>query len=489
VIIEPKMADTAESASALVHVAGEGTLDIQAIRKQIMSEVESKLLEKDEILWRRGQAEIRKLQQEQDQLVTNVQRLREQQEMMTQESQKMQGALAQVTSKFELVVKEMREALRAMPQLQPQLGNHLTPSPSVASTSASDEILGDEQGCHPTPGSSMGTPFAGFGSVDRAHRPTPLPTWHQGSEGIGAVFEQFDEEASVSGPQRRYRTPPRMPQSPAVLSLASALPSVSLPPLTPGMSPGFKRLHLADVLEGRIGDVTPATTVPSVAENRPSTPREHGSPSPGAIEGLPSRGPEVLNVVLTKEPGFVTLGIEVNQFEFDCLRVESIDDHGLVGRHNSQQNSLENQVLVGDRIVEVNGVDKDTAQMLSECKVKQKLGLKIERGAPRSDSSNNSPEAVCRDDAALATSGKSPKSTRLCPNAQVFVPSARKEPSMGGPPGLETFSSKVVLPGQSPGMAVSTLQQAPVADVGDAMPRVGAGLTETVDPARRALFP
>merc|ERR1719162_2644110 len=263
-MIEPKMADSVESVSALVNVACDGVLDIQAIKKQIMSEVESKLLEKDESLWRRGQNEIRKLQQEQDQLMNNVQRLREQQDVMTQESQKMQGALAQVTSKFELVVKEMREALRAMPQLQPHLGNHLTPSPSVASTSASDEIQGDEQPCHPTPGSSMGTPFAGFGSVDRVHRPTPLPNWHlQGTEGIGAVFEQFDEDASVSGPQRRYRTPPRMPsQSPAVLSLASALPSVSLPPLTPGMSPGFKRLHLADVLEGRVGDTTVAPAIP-----------------------------------------------------------------------------------------------------------------------------------------------------------------------------------------------------------------------------------
>merc|ERR1719162_1132289 len=368
-MIEPKMADSVESVSALVNVACDGVLDIQAIKKQIMSEVESKLLEKDESLWRRGQNEIRKLQQEQDQLVTNVQRLREQQEMITQESQKMQGALAQVTSKFELVVKEMREALRAMPQLQPQLGNHLTPSPSVASTSASDEILGDEQGCHPTPGSSMGTPFAGFGSVDRAHRPTPLPTWHQGSEGIGAVFEQFDEDASVSGPQRRYRTPPRMPsQSPAVLSLASALPSVSLPPLTPGMSPGFKRLHLADVLEGRIGDASTASAVPLVPNNRPSTPRGQGIQSPAATSSSPTSGREVLNVVLNKEPGFVTLGIEANELESDCLRVDSVDSHGLVGRHNSRQVSLDSQVLVCDRIIEVNGLRQDTTRMLSECK-------------------------------------------------------------------------------------------------------------------------
>merc|ERR1719162_2033865 len=369
-MIEPKMADSVESVSALVNVACDGVLDIQAIKKQIMREVESKLLEKDESLWRRGHNEIRKLQQEQDQLMNNVQRLREQQDMMTQESQKMQGALAQVTSKFELVVKEMREALRAMPQLQPQLTDHLTPSPSVASTSASDEIQGDEQTCHPTPASSMGTPFAGFGSVDRTHRPTPLPNWHlQGSESIGAFFEQFDEEHVAAGPQRRYRTPPRMPsQSPAVLSLASALPSVSLPPLTPGMSPGFKRLHLADVLEGRIGDASTASAVPLVPNNRPSTPRGQGIQSPAATSSSPTSGREVLNVVLNKEPGFVTLGIEANELESDCLRVDSVDSHGLVGRHNSRQVSLDSQVLVCDRIIEVNGLRQDTTRMLSECK-------------------------------------------------------------------------------------------------------------------------
>lgn len=348
----------------------------------------------------------------------------------------------------------------------------------------------------------MGTPYAGFGSVDRAHRPTPLPNWHlQGPEGIGAVFEQFDEEASVSGPQRRYRTPPRMPlQSPAVLSLASALPSVSLPPLTPGMSPGFKRLHLADVLEGRIGDASAAATVASVPANRPSTPKAQRSQSPGDVAGSPSRGHEVLTVVLNKEPGFVTLGIEVNQLESDCLRVESVDDHGLVGRHNSQQVSQDGQVLVSDRIVEVNGLRLDTARMLSECKVRQQLTLTIERDTTNSDGLDGSPEAKCREEVAPATFGEdsakatrggasSPRATRLCPNARVFVPSARKERSVGGPPGLESYSATVGLPVLSPGMAATTLQHTHVAEVVDVMPRIGAGMPETVDPARRALFP
>jgi hypothetical protein len=143
---------------------------------------------------------------------------------------------------------------------------------------------------------------------------------------------------------------------------------------------------------------------------------------------------------------------------------------------------------------------QDTARMLSECKVRQQLSLTIERDSTHSDSSNGGPEAVRRDETGPVLSGEdstkaargsasSPRATRLCPNARVFVPSVRKEPSMGGPPGLESYSSTVGLSGQSPGMAASTMQHAAASEVVDAMPRIGTGATEIVDPARRALFP
>jgi len=335
----------------------------------------------------------------------------------------------------------------------------------------------------------MGTPFAGFGSVDRVHRPTPLPNWHlssTGTEGIGAVFEQFDEEASTAAPPRRYRTPPRMPvQSPAVLSLASALPSVSL---TPGMSPGFTRLHLAEALE---------TSAPAVSANRPSTPRAQESLRAESATFSPTRcGHEVLHVVLIKESGFVTLGIEVNQLETNSLvgvglRVESVDDHGLVGRHNAQQTSQASQVLVGDRIIEVNGLQQDTATMLSECKVRQQLTLTIERDLKNADGLEGSPLTTPGEEAVQAMRGaaSSPRATRLCPNARVFVPSMCNEPPMGGPPGLEGYSSTAGLPVHSPGLAAASEQKTQVAEVVDAMLRVGAGTAEIADPARRALFP
>jgi hypothetical protein len=187
----------------------------------------------------------------------------------------------------------------------------------------------------------------------------------------------------------------------------------------------------------------------------------------------------------------------VNQLEFDCLRVESVDDHGLVGRHNSKQLSQDGQVLVSDRIIEVNGLRQDTARMLSECKVRQQLSLTIERDSPSCDPLTGGLDDTRRDEACPVSSGEdstklprggggSPRATRLCPNARVFVPSVRKEPSMGGPPGLESHSSAVGLSGQSP---TSAVQHTAAAEVVDAMPRIGTGASEIVDPARRALFP
>merc|ERR1711865_41848 len=135
--------------------------------------------------------------------------------------------------------------------------------------------------------------------------------------------------------------------------------------------------------------------------------------------------------------------------------------------------------------------------MLSECKVRQQLSLTVERDSTHSDPLNGGAEAVRRDEAGPVLSGKdstkaacggagSPRATRLCPNARVFVPSVRKEPSMGGPPGLESYSSTVGLSGKSP---ASTKQHTAGAEVVDAMPRLGTGASEIVDPARRALFP
>merc|ERR1719261_627669 len=127
--------------------------EFEALRNRLMSEIEAKLSQKEESLWRRGQVEIRKLQLETAQVTSCVSKLQERQATLVSENQKMRGALLEVTSKFELVVTEMREALRALPQRSGE-ADLLSPSPSVASTSASDAVAKDEPS--PTPGSSVG---------------------------------------------------------------------------------------------------------------------------------------------------------------------------------------------------------------------------------------------------------------------------------------------------------------------------------------------
>jgi hypothetical protein len=135
-------------------------------------------------------------------------------------------------------------------------------------------------------------------------------------------------------------------------------------------------------------------------------------------------------VELVKEPGFVTLGVEVNT-EGPFLTVEGIDEHGLVGRHNMRQTSESLKVHVGDKIVEANGVSGDPSKMLQECKNRQRIVFGIaarEAGeAPRPAVDEHAEELV----------------SQLRPEAQVFVPLAHSEASttvpahVGIPPGLQ----------------------------------------------------
>jgi hypothetical protein len=104
------------------------------LKGAIMAGLESKLSQKEEARWRRGLKEIKRLQSEQQEVSAVVSGLQEKQEALLAENQQLRTALCDVTSKFELVVNEMRQALRQLPQSVGQV----SPSPSVASTAASD---------------------------------------------------------------------------------------------------------------------------------------------------------------------------------------------------------------------------------------------------------------------------------------------------------------------------------------------------------------
>lgn len=436
----------------------EGT-DLDALQKRIMADIEEKLSKKEDSLWRRGQVEIKKLQSEQKEVTAAIASLQEQQAALLAENQKMRGALVQVTSKFEQVVVQMREVLRAMPQQtspqQLQQGQvrpagriqmRLSPSPSEASTAASGEVLPKDT--EPTPGSSSTADPNLVGStwsVDRTSmmmQHTPLTMWHGNRGNLGA--ETFAEAAcppmASRVPETEVRdlqalfTPPRAApspledlrvdsllglappaswhsatsSSPAVpLSLASALPSTGPAPATP-----LKRLQLAECLGEQ--QVVPSSSKIDALMATPPLPSRR-SEEPTSVSGASL--PNLISVEIVKEPGFNTLGVEVNQVD-TCLSVEEIDAHGLIGRFNAKQetDSKGHKVLVGDHIVEVNGIRNDPNRMLHECKFAQRLLLTLRRLQAAESS------------AALKSETGSPSTTKLRPEAQEFVPSTQAVP-------------------------------------------------------------
>lgn len=460
--------DNREEDPASRDAIGADAPDLEAMQEKIMVQIQHKLSQKEESLWRRGQVEIKRLQTQQKDVTATLSMMQERQETLVKENQKMRGALMEVTTKFEQVVKQMREVLRALPQAQQaqiqQEQVRPSPSPSEASTAASGEAVREEQVANreePTPASGLQASVGWFAQGSQCGIDTPISMWH-GSRGMSACGEESAVPpvlgASCSDSEAKYfSTPPRgaaaaLPAedflaqalpipgswggaaapSPAVLSLASAIPSSVAPPVTPSPSPGLaQRLHLAEWLPEPTasGKQEPLMPTPPL----PTRQSEVSSVAPGATTGCPSSHHSV-KIELNKEPGFTTLGIEVNHDD-GSLKVEYIDEHGFVGHYNKAVSAEEqaNKVCVGDRMVEVNGIRDAPRRMLHECKVSQRLVVVLER---KSEAKEVKPEAEVLS-----------SSTKLRPDAQVFVPSAQKEsqvPAAEGvaaPPGLEQVAS------------------------------------------------
>lgn len=433
---------------------------LETLKVQIMTEIEAKLSQKDESLWKRGQFEIKRLDAQQQEMAATIAQLQESNAQLAVENQKLRHGLLEVTSKFEVVLMEMREALRAMPRRKEPNDVQVSPTPSVASTSADAKHYAELT----PPGSAGAKLAAGMAEFGWQQPATPaLPSWVLAESpdgycmdgagerpfctpprmGAGAA-NSLQESASTAAPgSSEVHAAPRGAGSPAVLSLASALTSAK------SASSGLKRLQLAeclqpDAVEGAVG--SPA---------RPTRPTE-GGPEPAARHAT---GLRVLELV--KEAGFVTLGMEVNT-DGPFLKVENIDEHGLVGRHNQRQTSEASKVHVGDCIMEANGVRGDPNKMLQECKARQRIVFGISNGDAASETplaEARSPEKTIDDkenlhasdgdtaagaDAAAGSAGlgraEEPIS-QLRPEAQVFVPlAAAAEVSsavpVSAPPGL-----------------------------------------------------
>eukprot|EP00933_Yihiella_yeosuensis_P016815 TRINITY_DN14226_c0_g2_i4.p1 TRINITY_DN14226_c0_g2~~TRINITY_DN14226_c0_g2_i4.p1 ORF type:complete len:229 (-),score=70.83 TRINITY_DN14226_c0_g2_i4:28-714(-) len=109
-------------------VIAERSVDMEALQAKIQGEIEAKLAQKEDSLWRRGQVEIKKLQQEQREVLQAVSTMQEQQAILVTENQLLRGHLAEVTGKFEEVVSKMRTVLRSLPAGQQQLLQQQLPS-------------------------------------------------------------------------------------------------------------------------------------------------------------------------------------------------------------------------------------------------------------------------------------------------------------------------------------------------------------------------
>lgn len=425
---------------------------LAAVKKYVLGEIESKLHEKEESLWKRGQVEIRKLQQEHLHVCAVLQQMQQRQSNLADESKQLSMALVDVSTKFEMVVKDIQEVLHILPRRRASTGtNHIDAnsdvaqlvgsaptvpaalepdaciltSPSTISTSASQatEEQSGLMSSEPTPskviisdvgsgdfGSSynLATPVMksircdeGVPTVTdaRSDYHTPLRVQALSNLRYNDMVQQKDTRASLQeklGSAPTWGEPVGIPvatssgsscpscQSAAlpVLSLASVLPSSTKPASeVPPMSPmvvqnatqstvqatPLKLVQLAECLGG-LAEIQPDSS--HVADIAPTPPTQ------GNEELLQF---DIINMKLLKHPGFSQLGIEVDQVDQSTLRIESIDEFGVVGRHNNRQDNDVNKVLVGDRIIEVNGARRNAEQMLIECKMCETVLLTLAR--------------------------------------------------------------------------------------------------------------
>lgn len=383
---------------------------LEALHGQIMAEIDARLNSKADSLWRRGQAELTKIHQERKQAASVISDLQSKQEALQAENARMRSALMQMTEKLEYVVLEMRDALKSLPARASQQAPGMKATPPG---------LTGEPLPEPTPGSATKSRWAEAGPCT-----PPRPA--------SATSAAAPWSATAAG-SPWAGAPPASPAGPAVrLSLATALPSAA-------------------------GTQSAAGAAPQTPQAQPS-----GSKTLQIAECL---GREVFSLELSKEPGAQGLGMEVGVSDGFSLSVGHIVEDGPVARHNARQESAERQVLLGDKIVEVNGLSHDSLQMLEECKAKPRLALKIVRETQASGAAPAQDTWALLEGGAPATgeplgvAWKAASPGGLRAEAPAFVPSTHKEPAhttstpapglSGVPPGMEC-DPLAILTGASP---------------------------------------
>ncbi|CAE8649712.1 unnamed protein product [Polarella glacialis] len=246
-----------------------------------MSHLEVILAQQEQELFRRGQEEILKLQQDKQQAVSSMRELQMRQEALMEEHSDMHRALLDITSKLEFVATEMREAFRSstapsgqvpyQPTLYPSGASFEFPEVSAESMPGGFDYLMESgsslgmQNSLPPFLSSLPPGISGSDSCAAAVTAAMLAASQAAAAAAAAAAAVgLSPESAAEGP----RTPPRsvrgMQLDPGFsgqhavqrLSLASALMEpahMGLTPPPPGPPPGQpSRLSIAACLDAEV---------------------------------------------------------------------------------------------------------------------------------------------------------------------------------------------------------------------------------------------
>eukprot|EP00929_Paragymnodinium_shiwhaense_P001383 TRINITY_DN101611_c0_g1_i1.p1 TRINITY_DN101611_c0_g1~~TRINITY_DN101611_c0_g1_i1.p1 ORF type:complete len:440 (-),score=105.85 TRINITY_DN101611_c0_g1_i1:460-1779(-) len=396
------------------------------LRDEITSVIDARVAEKEEILWRRGQVEIQRLQKEQLHIKETVNKVLRNQQKIDTEMKKYKGALLNLTKNFETVANEMKHVCKSLPKTTSTSGtalhadssfHHLSPTPSTASTALPDASRHRRD--LPTPMSTMtyadaiaaasadrGTEQRAMGrSTDRSQR-WQLRTPAQRPPSTLEVWADEEDTESSTAPLALFQSP------------QADLSALSLPGLPLTCTPGLP----ADVMDCSMDGAFNASEIlsPEPEGDTPDSSSSNEQVSESDRSGL-------VCIEIVKEPGFVTLGIEVNENDNPgCLTIEGIDESCLVACHNSRQDVEQHKMRVGDCIVAVNDAKQDPERMLQECKKQQRLQFWILRKCDT--------RAVQRE---LSPAGMAAGSLR--PEAVPFVPYTEHQVPL--PPGLNASAA------------------------------------------------
>lgn len=207
----------------------------EALRVEIMDDVEAVLREKAKSLWERGQEELGKMKEDRKEVASSIAELQKRQDVLIGEQTAMHSALLDITTKMEFVAMEMREALRTVGKVGADgvVPAEALGTPLALPLGAPVQLL---------PDLSALALSAALQGMDLEGMVEPGLALH----GAGLCTPPRITPHAVASPLGPSMLPPLPGSPPAVLiNLASALPSAP----TPSLPGGTTRLHIADCLD------------------------------------------------------------------------------------------------------------------------------------------------------------------------------------------------------------------------------------------------